>query len=1185
MISHLRVIFFVCFFIQALIAFPQTALIKPEQLQSIIPPSPNAASLGKYGEHPVGTYNGLPDISVPLYVINSGKIQVPVTLSYHSAGIKVEEVASSVGLGWSLSVPGAIVRQTRGLPDEHIFGYQNTHEQVYKYINNQMTEAEKNVFFTAIKVDNIDTEPDLFTYNINGQSGSFYYDLTGNIVTIPRTTLKISYSGNGWEILDNQGFVYQFQISESTHSLPNGQLAPATTYDPYTSTTAWYATKITNLNALDDEINFEYEYYTNYYYTLSSQTKYVLNTGNQSCPGKDPTNSYSYNTVSSVRLKKIVFKDGSIDFNKANTARLDLPYDYALDNISIKNSDESFFKKFFFKFHYIGSPYTPSPWGSEYSQRLMLDEVEIKDGTTNTAGKYLFEYNTQALPQRLSYNQDFWGYYNTDVNTQFVPTTILYPIGGGSPTTVLGANRKVNPTYSKAGMLTEIIYPTGGYTTFVFENNMILSSDPPQMENSQGNVQVGTVINGGGIYTSPVFTLVDCTPGDGNPYVSCQSFVFNSGCGNGNANLECPRVDIYNVTTGYYAPLNHSGPVSLPAGQYYLQLDVQFVPDPEIANSAYAWLTYPQCDPIIIGGTTYYNVLSGGHRIKEINTYDQSDRLASSKSYSYIDPENGYSSGRLVNSPKYISNITEILQTQLPWGGTVTFNCDYISISSGSNYPLVNTKSSTTGYKYVKELIGQVPGQGGITEYYYKSPESNPDIYNQSFPFPPATNFDWQRGHLIREVKSKSIDVNGSLTFQKVQEKIVEYSEKGYVGIMGLKTGERIIPGPGVTLPFTIETAAYDVKSGWYMPISETIHSYDETNVDLKNTWVSDIFYNNINLQANNTTGTANRGFIINKITYPKDYTTVNNVSHPENNGLIFLIGRNMLNVPIEQISIRKNTSGQEFVAAGKLITYKPDKPYPDKVFNLELNAPLLLSSFVPSSVNAIGEFIKDSRYKEVISYDEYDNYGNPIQLRKTGDIKNSIIWDYKNQYPIAEVKNADKNSIAYTSFEADGTGNWSQIISGNIDQTSPTISGLKSYSLTSAGLKKDGLNSSLYYIVSYWSMNGSYTIAGTNGQIKQGRAININGNNWNYFEHSVTGQTTITIAGSGKIDELRLYPKGALMTSYTYKPLIGIIGQCDVNNNITYYEYDKFGRLQLIRDQEKNILKTFEYKFQETQQ
>ena len=51
-------------------------------------------------------------------------------------------------------------------------------------------------------------------------------------------------------------------------------------------------------------------------------------------------------------------------------------------------------------------------------------------------------------------------------------------------------------------------------------------------------------------------------------------------------------------------------------------------------------------------------------------------------------------------------------------------------------------------------------------------------------------------------------------------------------------------------------------------------------------------------------------------------------------------------------------------------------------------------------------------------------------------------------------------------------------------------------------------------------------------------------------------------------------------MTTYTYEPLIGLTSQCDINNKITYYDYDGLGRLKLIKDQGRNILKKICYNY-----
>src|SRR5687767_4823062 len=91
------------------------AQVKAPQLT---PLSPNAAALWKYTELPVNMYTGIPSITIPIYEIKSGDITVPISLSYHAGGNRVEEQASWVGLGWSLQAGGAINRNVKGVADE-----------------------------------------------------------------------------------------------------------------------------------------------------------------------------------------------------------------------------------------------------------------------------------------------------------------------------------------------------------------------------------------------------------------------------------------------------------------------------------------------------------------------------------------------------------------------------------------------------------------------------------------------------------------------------------------------------------------------------------------------------------------------------------------------------------------------------------------------------------------------------------------------------------------------------------------------------------------------------------------------------------------------------------------------------------------------------------------------------------
>ena len=82
-----------------------------------IPPSPTAANLGKYADIPVNHYNGIPQISIPLWEVKTRDLLLPISLSYHASGVKVDEISSWVGMGWSVIANGVINRTIIGRDD------------------------------------------------------------------------------------------------------------------------------------------------------------------------------------------------------------------------------------------------------------------------------------------------------------------------------------------------------------------------------------------------------------------------------------------------------------------------------------------------------------------------------------------------------------------------------------------------------------------------------------------------------------------------------------------------------------------------------------------------------------------------------------------------------------------------------------------------------------------------------------------------------------------------------------------------------------------------------------------------------------------------------------------------------------------------------------------------------------
>ena len=79
--------------------------------------TPEASALGQYGQYQSPGYTGVPNISVPLFSLSSGDFSMPVELHYDASGIKVDQQATYVGLGWNLIMGGSISQIVCGQND------------------------------------------------------------------------------------------------------------------------------------------------------------------------------------------------------------------------------------------------------------------------------------------------------------------------------------------------------------------------------------------------------------------------------------------------------------------------------------------------------------------------------------------------------------------------------------------------------------------------------------------------------------------------------------------------------------------------------------------------------------------------------------------------------------------------------------------------------------------------------------------------------------------------------------------------------------------------------------------------------------------------------------------------------------------------------------------------------------
>lgn len=70
----------------------------------------------RFGDIGVSEYRGLADISVPIYNVSAGDVNIPIQANYYSGGIKVNEEAGLIGLGWNMSFP-VVVQEINGYAD------------------------------------------------------------------------------------------------------------------------------------------------------------------------------------------------------------------------------------------------------------------------------------------------------------------------------------------------------------------------------------------------------------------------------------------------------------------------------------------------------------------------------------------------------------------------------------------------------------------------------------------------------------------------------------------------------------------------------------------------------------------------------------------------------------------------------------------------------------------------------------------------------------------------------------------------------------------------------------------------------------------------------------------------------------------------------------------------------------
>jgi YD repeat-containing protein len=284
---------------------------------------------------------------------------------------------------------------------------------------------------------------------------------------------------------------------------------------------------------------------------------------------------------------------------------------------------------------------------------------------------------------------------------------------------------------------------------------------------------------------------------------------------------------------------------------------------------------------------------------------------------------------------------------------------------------------------------------------------------------------------------------------------------------------------------------------------------------------------------------------------YPKDYDTIVGTADQMTGALKLMLKNNLVKYPIEVVH-----KVNDKVTDAELTLFRVSENNflnVDRVLKCQFAQPIEDNSLIRSEINSINQFEYDSKYKVETIFDKYTEFGRLQQFHGLDNIKISYIWGYGGSLVIAQVENAGYDNIFHTSFEDDPT-------------TETFLSQSKTGKYAHQGTFEVILSDKAtgQYVLQYWISNdGIYWTE-------------------NISDLQIANESTsIVIGSSGSfLDEVRLIPKGSVIRTMTYSPLVGLTSNTDANGNSTYYEYDSTGRLVIVRDNSRNILKQIKYNY-----
>ncbi|NAS14459.1 RHS repeat protein [Poritiphilus flavus] len=1129
------------------------------------PVSPNAASLGKFGLYPVNKSLGTANVNIPIYTLSERGLTVPINLNYNTSGIRLNDLASWVGLGWSLDAGGAIVRNVKGLPDK------TYNSNIPNLQNAAFSQTNYNYLLGATNGLR-DTAPDQYVLNALGRTATFYFDQNKGFKAVfeDGSPIEISVvSADEIHAILEDGTLLIFGKEK------DGTLATEVTNHHNASYTfdyisAWYLTSLVSQDR-QQSISFEYKSLGKQsgYSEPASETIYIDGSFLPSVAHLYLKAAYQELVVTSRKfLEKIVFNNGHIDF-ESSLGRTDLADDYQLDAIKIYTNDDTANGKLIDQFHfnydyfqrsggnfsrdYDNAPIFFDSTKQTNSRTKALKLTSVYRGASISSGEvHHFSYKATTLPERCTTAQDSWGYPNDNTGT-LLPQTQVWLKGtiGSTLYTIGNGNRSTDEDSMKAAILKKITYPTGGYTIFEFEANRLTTSDIVYAAKSSSATAYGS----------------ECTD-PGYPHLEETTFTIPQGAKNIKLHIDMSPVLYQGSSISYLAldnkyfyrptPSSISGSPSdssdgwtetihLPFGSNLGDVlnPVPFESGTHVLkafDSGYGpFAAYP-CSRMGItitwdepNGTQEVEKLVGGLRVKSISNYDgNSVNPVLVKKFEYETPdlihpeENRGYQRTIILDPNF--SLNPVVSTSPHFnnnlGGEPVISYEKVTeyeydlSSATKNGKTISYYENVPRWRTLNSLVGPETFRHSeySWSYFYSQALSNGDTWSLmaqqmlqdalggpgQFSFYESTS--WKRNKLKSEEKYKT--ENGIDVILSKIENIYETIEtnKIYSNYVFTPYGS---PYPSWQVP---DYSPYD--QGTDLSSIQFCYQIGEIETGrrvLKQTTES--LYDN---SGQNPLTTVTQYFYDN-LTHKQPTKTIVQTSQGN-------VVETITSYP-DDILTTASLGQPNLDAAGLSAINKLKKPSSTNLSSLHrITEPIQVKKLIKDSDGVV--------LSSTVRRTDYVDKGNNLVLPKavrslkgtynssSNPMEERIIYSqYDNHGNILEIKKSDGTPVSYI---------W-------------------------------GFNKMFPVAV---AENASYTQVATVLNGIAGLDLNTNG---------LTEAQATT---------LRSNLPGAMVTTYTYDLLVGVTSITDPRGNTTYYSYDDFNRLKEVRDADNKLLSDYQYHY-----